>query len=45
MVEGWDPRLTEDRFGIWVPCGRDEAERVAGTLRATGAEEVRVEAA
>jgi hypothetical protein len=45
MSEGFDPRFTEDRFGIWVPCGREEAEAVAGTLRAHGAEEVRVEAA
>ena len=45
MSEGYDPRFTEDRFGIWVPCGREDAEAVAGTLRAAGAEEVRVEAA
>jgi molybdopterin-containing oxidoreductase family membrane subunit len=45
MSEGFDPRFTEDRFGIWVPCGREDAEAVAGTLRAAGAEEVRVEAA
>jgi len=45
LAEGFDPRFTEDRFGIWVPCGREEAEAVAGTLRAHGAEEVRVEAA
>jgi molybdopterin-containing oxidoreductase family membrane subunit len=43
--EGYDPRFTEDRFGIWVPCGKDDAEAIAGTLRAHGAEEVRVEAA
>jgi molybdopterin-containing oxidoreductase family membrane subunit len=45
LEEGFDPRFTEDRFGIWVPCGREDAEAVAGTLRAHGAEEVRVEAA
>jgi len=45
VSEGFDPRFTEDRFGIWVPCGKDEAESVAGVLRANGAEEVRVDAA
>jgi len=45
VEEGFDPRFMEDRFGIWVPCGREDAEAVAGTLRAHGAEEVRVEAA
>lgn len=43
--EGYDPRFSEDRFGIWVPCGKADAEAIAGTLRAHGAEEVRVEAA
>jgi hypothetical protein len=43
--EGDDPRFSEDRFGIWVPCGREDAEAIAGTLRQHGAEEVRVEAA
>jgi len=43
--EGFDPRFTEDRYGIWVTCGRDEADRVAATLRSVGAEEVRVDAA
>jgi molybdopterin-containing oxidoreductase family membrane subunit len=45
LVEAFDPRFTEDRFGIWVPCEQGETEAVAGTLRAHGAEEVRVEAA
>jgi hypothetical protein len=26
LAEGFDPRFTEDRFGIWVACGREEAE-------------------
>ena len=43
--EAFDSRFTEDRFGIWVPCGRQDAEAVAATMRANGAEEVRVEAA
>jgi hypothetical protein len=42
---GFDPRLTSDRFGIWVPCGPADAEKVAATLRGAGAEEVRVDAA
>jgi len=43
--EGFDPRFTEDRFGIWITCGRDEADRLAATMRSAGAEEVRVDAA
>lgn len=43
--EAFDARFVEDRFGIFVPCGRDDAEGVAATLRGAGAEEVRVDAA
>ncbi|MEP7027311.1 MAG: DUF3341 domain-containing protein [Candidatus Eisenbacteria bacterium] len=43
--EAFDARFVEDRFGIWVPCGREESEGVAATLRGAGAEEVRVDAA
>ena len=43
--EAFDSRFMEDRFGIWVPCGRDESEGVAAMLRGSGAEEVRVDAA
>jgi len=42
---GFDPRLSADRFGIWVPCGPADAEKVAATLRGAGAEEVRIDAA
>ena len=42
---GFDPRLTVDKFGIWVPCAAADAEKVAATLRNSGAEEVRVDAA
>ena len=45
VEEGFDPRFSEDRFGIWVPCNRAEADQVAATLRQTGAEEVRIDAA
>jgi len=40
----YDPRFTEDRIGIWVPCTGDEAEKVKETLRGHGAEEVHVHA-
>jgi hypothetical protein len=43
--EAYDTRFTEDRFGIWVPCGREDSDHIAAALRAAGAEEVRVEAA
>jgi molybdopterin-containing oxidoreductase family membrane subunit len=45
VEEGFDPRFGEDRFGIWVPCARAEADQVAATLKSTGAEEVRIDAA
>lgn len=41
--KSYDPRFTEDRFGVFVPCDRDrwaEAERL---LKEAGAEEVRSE--
>ena len=42
--EPYDPRFSEDRIGVWVPCSGAEAERVGRLLRDAGAEEVRVEA-
>ena len=45
VEEGFDPRFSEDRFGIWVPCPAGETDQVASALKATGAEEVHVEAA
>ena len=42
--EPYDPRFSEDRIGIWVPCGRDKASQVEALLLQAGAEEVRVEA-
>jgi molybdopterin-containing oxidoreductase family membrane subunit len=44
-VEGYDARFAADRIGIFVPVSGAEAEKVAGLLRGSGAEEVRVEAA
>lgn len=39
----WDPRFTNDKFGIFVPAGADAAGRVQTLLRECGAEEVRGE--
>ncbi len=36
----YDPRFTEDRIGIWVPCAGEDAARVEQMLRGQGAEEV-----
>ena len=38
----YDPRFTEDRIGIWVPCEGDEARKVEQLMRGHGAEEVSV---
>ena len=37
----YDPRFTNDRFGIFVPAGSDQAAAVERLLRDAGAEEVR----
>ena len=37
----YDPRFSNDRFGIFVPAGSDKAAKVESILRDTGAEEVR----
>jgi hypothetical protein len=36
----YDPRFTEDKIGIWVPCAGEEALRVQAMLRGHQAEEV-----
>ena len=36
----YDPRFTEDRIGVWVPCGGDEVPKVEAMLRGHQAEEV-----
>jgi ActD protein len=41
--EPYDPRFTEDRIGIWVPCARDRVGQIQQILKNAGAEEVRVE--
>ena len=38
----YDPRFSEDRIGIWVPCDAETAKRVEQMLKGQGAEEVRV---
>ena len=40
----YDPRFSEDRIGIWVPCAGEQAERVRDLLRGHGAEEVQLHA-
>ena len=37
----YDPRFTNDRFGVFVPAASDKAARVEALLREAGAEEVR----
>ncbi len=39
-----DPRFTEDRIGVWVPCEGEAAARVQELLRGHGAEEVTLHA-
>jgi molybdopterin-containing oxidoreductase family membrane subunit len=36
----YDPRFSNDRFGIMVSCGKEEQENVTRLLREAGAEEV-----
>jgi hypothetical protein len=36
----YDPRFTEDKIGIWVPCRGDDAVRVQELLKGHRAEEV-----
>jgi hypothetical protein len=40
----YDPRFSQDRIGIWVPCSGEEALRAQETMRGHGAEEVTVHA-
>lgn len=41
--EPYDPGFTDDRFGLFVPCGRERWPEVKRLLEEAGAEEVRVE--
>lgn len=40
----YDPRFSEDRIGIWVPCEGDDVKRVEELMRGHGAEEANVHA-
>jgi len=40
----YDPRFTEDRIGVWVPCAGEAAVKVQEMLRGHGAEEVALHA-
>lgn len=40
----YDPRFSEDRIGVWVPCAGEAAQRVQETMRGAGAEEVQLHA-
>ena len=37
----YDPRFTNDRFGIFVPTGTDSAAKIESLLKDSGADEVR----
>src|SRR2546423_14339968 len=37
----WDPRFTNDKFGVFVPCGPDKAGAVEKLLLGAGAGEGR----
>jgi ActD protein len=37
----YDPRFTNDKFGIFVPVGAAQTGRVETLLKSSGAEEVR----
>lgn len=41
----FNPRFTDDRIGIFVPCGSDKTEVVRSVLTDAGSEEVTVHAA
>ena len=40
----YDPRFTEDRIGVWVPCDGEAAIQVREMMRGHGAEEVHLHA-
>ena len=40
----YDPRFTEDRIGIWVPCQGPTVDQVQSVMKGHGAEEVQVHA-
>jgi hypothetical protein len=42
-VAVYDPRFSEDKFGVLVECERDDIRRVEEILKSTEADEVRFE--
>jgi hypothetical protein len=40
----YDPRFTEDRIGIWVPCRGEVAQKIQEIMKGHGAEEVHLHA-
>jgi hypothetical protein len=43
MMVGYDPRFSDDEYGVWIECAADRAREVEATLRRNGAVEVRSE--
>lgn len=43
MTVGYDPRFSDDEFGVWVECPPERQRDVSATLRRYGAAEVRSE--
>jgi len=41
ILPAYDPRFSEDRFGLWVRCEAKDFDAVGELLRRAGAEEVR----
>ena len=39
---GYDPRFSDDKFGVVVGCGPDEVDHVVASLKHAGADEVEV---
>jgi len=40
ILPAYDPRFSEDRFGLWVRCEAQDFDAVGQLLRSAGAEEV-----
>lgn len=43
MTVGYDPRFSDNKFGVWVECPPERQSAVTDTMRKFGAEEVRGE--
>jgi hypothetical protein len=44
LTAPYDPRFSEDRIGVWVPCSGEAAVKVQEMMRGHGAEEVTLHA-